>query len=509
MLSRDRNLLALVFVVALCSMAYQLLVGAVATQLTGDSVTQFSVAVGVFLSALGLGAFLSRAVQDRLLYRLLWVEVLLGLVGGCSALLLHYVHAQGGELLPALVGVSLAIGLLSGFELPLVLRLVETPQELDRRVSLVLSADYVGGLGAALAFPLLLLPELGAIQAAFALGLLNLTVVWVVIFRFDLEISPGRSVALASAAATSLLLVGLACSDELQSWVESKAHPGRSIVSHQTRYQRLLLARGRADLRLYINGNLQFSSRDEHRYHEALVHPAMLAAARRERVLILGGGDGLAAREVLAYPEVRTVHLVDLDPAMLALFRDDPALSALNEKSLDDPRLTATARDAMAYLEDTPWRYDVIVVDLPDPNSLDLGKLYSRRFYALASRCLRSGGALVIQSTSPWYAPDAYWCIVSTVESASRPERPLSVHPYWVTVPTFGGDWGFTLALAAGAQLPLGQPPVRTRFLTAEVLAGLFAFPRDTKRQETAINRLDDQALVRYYWAAQDGQRGR
>ncbi|HTO11042.1 MAG TPA: polyamine aminopropyltransferase, partial [Candidatus Binatia bacterium] len=246
--------------------------------------------------------------------------------------------------------------------------------------------------------------------------------------------------------------------------------------------------------RLVLNGNLQFAERDEYRYHEALVHPVLAAHPAPRRVLILGGGDGLAAREVLRYPAVASVTLVDLDGEMTRLFADNAMLRALNGGALADPRVRVINADAFVWLQAARETFDVAVVDFPDPHNFSLGKLYSRTFYRLLRSRLEPDGLAVVQATSPMFARRSFWCIAETVRSAG-----LAPRPYHVYVPSFG-EWGFVLAAAAEWTPPRAYPP-GLRFLTVEGTASLFAFPPDMDAVPVEVNRLDNQILVHYYGA--------
>jgi spermidine synthase len=249
-------------------------------------------------------------------------------------------------------------------------------------------------------------------------------------------------------------------------------------------------------VRLFLNGNLQFHSRDEYRYHEALVHPAMAAHGAPKRVLILGGGDGMAAREVLKYASVESVTLVDLDAGMTSLFSTSPDLLALNKGSLVDPRVRVINADAGKWLEQSTERFDFAIADFPDPSNYSLGKLYTVSFYRLLKRHLAESGLAVIQSTSPYNARRAYWSV-----EASLREAGWRTWPYHALVPSFG-EWGFILA-GKGYRMP-ERIPVDTHFLTPDVLKSLFMFPPDMARVEVEPNRLNSQPLVRYFeedWA--------
>lgn len=504
-----RLLLFSVLVVATCGLVYELINATMASYLLGDSVTQFSLVIGVYLSAMGLGSWLSKFVVRRLANRFITVQLIIALVGGFSAPALFLGFAVLAGIRPLLFAILIIVGTMVGLEIPLLMRLMPGKRELKDLVAQVLAFDYIGALLASIAFPLLLLPWLGLVRTSLLFGTFNAAVaLWSArAFRAELV----RPQWVTAQALIVLLLTGscLLVGGRIESFGERQLYDSPVIFSQKTRYQRLTITRWSDDVRLYIDGNLQFSSADEHRYHESLVHPAFaareqLASTPARRVLVLGGGDGLAIRELLRYPAITQIDLVDLDPEMTRLFREVPALAELNHGSLSDPRVTVHNADAMRWLEQ--WRgdgasaqpWDIVVVDLPDPNNLSLGKLYSREFYRLLRTALAPDGVAVVQSTSPYLSPQAFWCIVATLDAAD-----LYPVPYHAHVPSFG-DWGFVLVartkLAKPEALAFELPkPEQLRFLTAELVGTLFAFPVDQQPLEVEVNRLDTQMLVRYY----------
>ena len=221
------------------------------------------------------------------------------------------------------------------------------------------------------------------------------------------------------------------------------------------------MTQGKLGHRLFLNGNLQFAERDEYRYHEALVHPAMAAfsAGGPKRVAVLGGGDGMAVREVLKYPSVESVTLVELDPAMTKLFSEQPTLVKLNGGALTSPKVKVVNTDAFALAGEAGTdTFDVIIVDFPDPTNFSIGKLYTNSFYALLDKRLSASGYAVIQTTSPLVARKSYWTVAATIESVG-----LTATPYHAHVPSFG-EWGFIIA----SRRPWHQPkalPAGLRFL--------------------------------------------
>jgi spermidine synthase len=507
-------LLFSVLVVATCGLVYELITATMASYLLGDSVTQFSLVIGVYLSAMGLGSYLSRFVVGRLANRFVQVQLIIALVGGFSAPTLFLGFSAFESIRPLLFGMLVIIGAMVGLEIPLLMRLMPGKQELKDLVARVLAFDYIGALLASIAFPLLLLPWLGLVRTSLLFGTINAAVALWSARAFERQLVRPRLVTVQALLVLAVTSTSLAFGGRIEAFGERQLYESPIIYSQKTRYQRLTLTRWSDDVRLYIDGNLQFSSADEHRYHESLVHPAFAAREQlgprpAKRVLILGGGDGLALREVLRYPAIDAVDLVDLDPEMTRLFRDTPALAELNADALADARVTVHNADAMRWLEQrrsgavsddkaplAPW--DVIVIDLPDPNNFSLGKLYTVAFYRLVRAALAPDGVAVVQSTSPYLSPRAYWCVIATLDAADL--HPL---PYHAHVPSFG-DWGFALVARAPIERPQAlsrelPEPEALRFLSSELVPTLFAFPADQQPLEVEINRLDTQMLVRYY----------
>ncbi|MEB2325086.1 MAG: polyamine aminopropyltransferase, partial [Sorangiineae bacterium] len=332
----------MVLVIATAGLVYELCIAAVASYVLGDSVTQFSTVIGVYLSALGLGAWLSRFV-DRNLERV-FVDVELGtaVVGALSAPGLFLAFGFTGAFRLVLYSVVVLVGVLVGLELPLLMRILRRELEFKELVARALTFDYAGALIGSLAFSLILVPRLGLIQTSIVSGLVNALVGLASTWLLRAPGAPPGAMDAPRARAvvvTLALFVLLAVSGRVTALTEAQLYPGRIFHAEQSAYQRIVLSERGAGFELFLNGNLQFSSLDEHRYHEALVHPAMGAAARRARVLIGGGGDGLAAREALRWPEVEALTLVDLDPAMTRLATSDQRLRRQNQGSLTDPRV--------------------------------------------------------------------------------------------------------------------------------------------------------------------------
>jgi spermidine synthase len=490
-------LLASVFAIATCGLIYELIAGTLASYLLGDSVTQFSTIIGVYLFAMGIGSYLSKFVQRNEVGVFIQVELLVGLVGGCSAALLFALFAQVSSFRVLLYAMVTIVGVLVGLEIPLLLRILKDRLEFKELVSQVFTFDYIGALLASLLFPLVLVPHLGLVRSSFLFGALNVAVAVATARLLRPHVAWSRPLQVAGILILAALSTGFAFSDRLLAWSEKGAYVDTVIFAKSTPYQRIVLTREASDLRLYLNGNLQFSSRDEYRYHEALVHPGLARLSAPRDVLVLGGGDGIAVREVLRYGSVSNVVLVDLDSEMTRLFSTQELLLSINQSSLRSPRVHVTNADAFAWLKENTNQFDLIIADFPDPSNFSLGKLYTTAFYARARSALRPDGAMVVQCTSPWVARKSFWCVDETLHASG-----FVTEPYHLYVPSFG-EWGFILAsrhpLPDRLNLPAGL-----KYITDASAKDMFHFPPDMGPLPVEVNRLNNQMLVRYFeeeWA--------
>ena len=493
----QRPLLASVFIVASCGLAYELIAGALASYLLGDSVMQFSTVIGVYLFAMGIGSWLSQHIEERLLERFIKIELMIGLLGGLSAGLLFLLFTlHSGPFRLSLYAFVFLIGALVGLEIPLIMRILKREVAFKDLVAQVLSVDYIGALAVSVLFPLLLAPHLGLVRSALLFGLLNALVAAWALKLFRTQLDGIVALRLQCTAIIIALLVGFAFAGKFVDMAEANLYAEDIVHAESTPYQRIVVTRWRDETRLYLNHNLQFSSRDEYRYHEALVHPGLAALPGARRVLVLGGGDGMAVREILKYPQIEAVTLVDLDPRMTELFSRSPLLRTLNHEALSSPKVRIVNADALVWLERNDEIYDFIVADFPDPSNHSLGKLYSTALYRLLKHHLAHTGLAVIQATSPLYARQSYWTIVATLEAAG-----WQTAPYHALVPSFG-EWGYILASPSASPSGYRAPqtiPAPTRFVTADALPALFHFPADMARLDAEPNRLDNQNLVRVF----------
>lgn len=469
----------------------QYVVGVAASNILGSSIHYITLTVGLMFLGMAIASVFQERFQDgNLLVKFVLIEVTLAVLGGFAPLVIYYAYGNLFEHFELIYWLNvIAIGLLVGMEIPVVMRLIEQHgTTLKVNLKLVNGADYFGGFVAVIVFNYVLLRNFPITEIGFIVAGANLLVAIGTVVYFDRlgELDRRAFVYPLLVLSTALCVFGYQNNREWIIPLQQRFYDDPIVFETTTRYQHLVITRsagrcggGVDDIRLYINGNTQFGSCDEHVYHDNLVLPAMALAERRERILILGGGDGLALRDILRHGGVEHVTLVDLDPDMVEIARDNPYLSALNEGSFEDARVVAVENDAVqqdgglfaeVWLETgqvdadnqpvteraatvrrmhidagrfaavTDQAFDVIIIDLPDPSTLELSKLYTEQFYADLRRKLRPGGVVVVQSTSPIHAREVFLEIGRTMEAGG-----LSAIPYRDNVPSFG-EWGFWLA---------------------------------------------------------------
>ncbi|TXS30657.1 polyamine aminopropyltransferase [Streptomyces sp. ms191] len=510
--------LAVVFVCAACGLVYELELVALASYLIGDSVTQASVVLSVMVFAMGVGSLLAKRLRCHAAVGFGLVEAGLALIGGCSALVLYAAFAWLGESRYVLVGFSLAIGVLIGAEIPLLMSLIQRAEsarspgarEKDDAAGTVadlFAADYVGALVGGLAFPFLLLPWLGQLTGALVTGAVNAVagaglVLW--LFRRDLTARARTLLIAVNVTVLAVLATATVLVDDFESAARRAVYGDSVRVAVHTRQQEVVVTgEPGTPPDLFLDGRLRVAGQDEYRYHEALVHPAMNGA--HARVLIVGGGDGLAAREVLRYPGVEAVTVVELDPGVVDLARTDPELAALNRQAFRDPRVQVAYADAFRWLRGAgaSHRYDVVISDLPDPGITSSTKLYSEEFYGLVARALADGGRVVVHAGSASARPRTYWTVEATLRSAGFAARPYGANGRatgFAAGPdraerASGGergprDWGFLLAAPGRNPPPLGlaaDAPVLRSLTTGRLVTGARSTERTRDRDGAAL----------------------
>ncbi|CAH0994617.1 Polyamine aminopropyltransferase [Emticicia aquatica] len=491
-------LLFSVFLVATCGLIYELIAGTLASYLMGDSISQFSIIIGLYLFSMGIGSFCSKYFDENLLDWFIQIELLVGLVGGITSSILFIIFNSVESFQWILYGLISLTGIFVGLEIPLLMQILNQSNfGFKDIISKVFTFDYVGALLASILFPLVFMPKMGLIRTSFFFGILNTLVALLVLYHYSKELKYRTTLWLQAFFVFILLTLGFIFSDKILSWAEASTYDEKIIFAKTSPYQRIVLTRQDNNIKLFLNRNLQFSSFDEYRYHEALIHPLMTFTKNPEKILVLGGGDGMAVRELLKYTSIKSITLIDLDADMTNLFRKNEMLTRLNQNALNNIKVKVLNQDAFLWIKQNKILFDAIVIDFPDPNNFALGKLYSNTFYRELTHTLAPEGFIVVQSTSPFMAPKSYWCVNKTLQSVG-----FKTLPYHVYVPSFG-DWGYVLA-SKQAFISRNVFQRNLRFMNDETFKQSQFFPKDMAQRATEINKLNNQILVQYFeeeWA--------
>lgn len=500
------NILKLsLFATGLSGIVAEYILATLATYFLGDSILQWTMILSVMLFSMGLGSRISKFIDKHLLERFIFIEFTLSVLVSFCALTTYFLAGATTYHYLIIYSFSIVIGLLIGLEIPLVIRLNDQFEELKVNVSAVMEKDYYGSLIGGIFFVFVGLPKLGLTYTPFVLGGLNLIVAFLlfIFLRKRIDKPLGLPIQLTGFFITALIILGVIFAQPIVQYGEQKQYKDKIVYTERSKYQRLVITQYKDNYWFYINSNQQLSTVDEHLYHEPMVHPVMKLSNYAKNVLILGGGDGCAAREVLKYPEVEQIKLVDLDPMVTKLAKNNTIFNTMNDSALWNPKVEVLNRDAYTYLQQTKEYYDVIIVDFPDPKSVELARLYSYEFYKLCHRQLRPNGLIVIQSGSPYFATKAFLCIGKTVRAAGF--NTTQLHNQVITL----GQWGWTIGAKA---IPENQLVTRlrelsfedipTRWLNHDAMYLITAFGKPLVEVDTAailINKVHEPILDAYY----------
>ncbi len=493
------------FATGLSGIVAEYVLSTLATYFLGDSVFQWTMIVSIMLFSMGLGSRLSKYFENNLLQKFIYIEFILSLLAAFVSVITYLSAAFIGVEGLVIYSLSILLGLLIGMEIPLVIRINDSYETLRVNISSAMENDYYGSLLGGIFFAFIGLPYLGLTYTPFILGSVNLIVAisLFVLLKEEVEIKVRKKLIAFSVASSLGILIGLLFADKAIDFGETERYADKVIYTKQTPYQRISITQSKGDFWLFINGNQQLSTIDEVMYHEPLVHPVMAILKEPTSVLVLGGGDGGAVREILKYPSVQKITLVDLDPAMTKLGQDYPLLVEMNQNAMNHKKLTIINTDGYNFLEDTKEYFDAIIIDLPDPKSVELGRLYSYEFYKLCYKQLRPNGTLITQAGSPYYAARAFNCIDKTMQASGFTTLPL--HNQVITL----GEWGWVMGAKSITKAHLKQmvqncniSKVETRWMNQESLTlitsfGENSFPNQTDSVE--INKIHNPVLYKYY----------
>ncbi|GAF01427.1 spermidine synthase [Saccharicrinis fermentans DSM 9555 = JCM 21142] len=498
-------LMAAIFATGFSGIVAEYLLSTLASYFLGDSTVQWALIVSTMMFSMGLGSRISKSFESRLTEKFLMLEFILSLVVSFVPLIVYTASAYMQSLSILIYSCSITIGILIGMEIPLVTRINDQYDDLRVNISKVLENDYYGSLLGGVFFAFIGIPFLGINYTPFVLGLVNFSVaIGVYIFLKKYIDSGFKKYFNVAIVFISIIIIGGAfMADPIIKYGEQRKYKDKVVYAEQTRYQRIVITQWKKDFWLYLNGNQQLCTMDEMMYHEPLVHPAMSLHPLPKDVLVFGGGDGCAVREILKYQTTDKITLVDLDPAMTKLGMEYPLLTELNKGALSNKKVEILNKDGFVFLNEDTAFYDVVIIDLPDPRTVELGRLYSEEFYRTAYKHLRPGGVIITQAGSPYFATKAFKCIIKTMESAGF--NTIALHNQVITL----GEWGWSLGVKTDGAYPLKKAlqslrfkDIETRWIDHEAMQLITSFGKNIypgQSDSVQVNKIQDPVLYRYY----------
>lgn len=494
-----------IFATGLSGIVAEYILSTLATYFLGDSILQWTMIMSTMLFSMGLGSRISKSMKTNLLEKFIFIEFLLSFLVAFSSLTVYIISAWSVYTGVVIYGMSILIGLMIGMEIPLVVRLNQEFQALRVNISSVLEYDYYGSLLGGIFFAFVGLPYLGLTYTPIVLGFVNFVVaigLFIILWRkVDYKLKT-RIISIASVLCL-VLFSGFFVAQPIIRFGEQIKYKDKVVYSEQSKYQKIVITQWKNDYWLFINGNQQLSSFDEEMYHEPLVHPALGLSKTPYNILILGGGDGCAVREVLKYTEVQKITLVDLDPAMTNLGKNNPIIKGINNDAFSSDLVEVINTDGYNYIENTKNMFDVIIIDLPDPKTIELSRLYSYEFYSKCYKHLKKFGVIITQAGSPYFASNAFNCINSTMKKAGFTTVPM--HNQVVTL----GEWGWILGAKNISEDNLKSElrrldfkSIDTKWINNEAMSLLTSFGKNYFRKDSTVievNEIHNPVLYKYY----------
>jgi spermidine synthase len=491
-----------IFATGISGLTSEFILSTLASYFIGNVIVQWTIVLSIMLFAMGIGSRMSRFITKRILLTFLWIEFSLSLLISFSPLLVYALASKTEFIHSVIYTLALLVGFCIGFEIPLATRLNETYEPLNKNISNIMSWDYIGSLIGGLLFAFWGLPELGITNTAFTFGALNLSVAILLFWNYRSALFKEKKWMIASVLVLiSLLSIGFYKSDDIVLYSEQSRYKDKIVYQKQSKYQHITVTQWKEHYWLYINGNQQLSTFDEFLYHEPMVHPIMALTPEHKNILIIGGGDGFNVKEILKYEDVKTITVVDLDPAMTRLGKEFEGIVKYNESALSHAKVTVLNEDGFTFLEKNETFYDIIMIDLPDAKTIEINKLYSLEFYRLAHHALRPNGHIITQAGSPYYATKAFYCIDKTMKEANFTN--LQLHNQILTL----GEWGWIIGSKKYTKEQMVKIVKQTsyknlnnKWLTKEAIDLITSFGKpliDTVNVQ--INTINSPMLYKYY----------
>jgi len=528
----------MVGLIASCGLIYEYLISHYSGIVIGVVDKAIYGIIGIMLVAMGVGAaFAGRCIKDNYTSFVV-LESVISITGSTAGLFLGASYAisywipeslyisMGLEnnifanlsgilsktvsLLPYIA--AFIMGFLIGMEIPI---LTSAREEFinstkSENFSIMYGSDYAGaGIGAAVWVLWMLSLDVNTSSVIVSATNIFAGIIFLIVFWKKIQYKKSI-ILLKSFSILTVTLVSI-FGTSIHRDFEDMLYKDNVIYSFNTHYQHITITemdnKGNNVYSLFINNKLQFSSSDERLYHELLVQPVMNMNKKHEKVLLIGGGDGLALREIFKWNDVKSVTMLDLDDKLINFFskpvyKGDKQINKkfieLNNNSFADKRLHLMLGDAYNNIDKIKDKFDVVIVDLPDPGNPNLNKLYSTSFYKKINRVMDIHGAMVIQSTSPYHAKNTFLSIRKTVESSKFPY----VNQYHHNIPSFG-EWGWTIATKDGIDplYSVRHTFKNTDWLNKGVFKASFEFGKGFLSYYNSIkeNHLDGYVIYDYY----------
>jgi spermidine synthase len=547
--TKQKNTIAIlisvsVFFSGMSSMMNEFNLSSISSMILGNANEQWAMTIGIMLLAMGVGGFTQRFLDDsKLMLKFMGVELLLSVMGSFAPIIIYGAYAFLPEHFTLIHYFCIfSIGFLVGFEVPLAIRIIEQYKpKLSDNLGFVFGSEYVGTFIGALIFASLILGYVAFTEASFMISGVNLIVAlisftyFITVINKKLEISErinAKFMSLLVILSISLMTYGYMNIKKWEIGIEQKLYADPIVETFTSKYQHIVLTKNprKENFRMYINGNTQWSQDDEHMYHDMTVHPIMALTENHDNILVLGGGDGMAVRELKKYSTIKNITLVDLDAKMINFSKTNKTMRLLNEdafvgvktivpKAVFEGRtvkhrvevekgkfktvanLNTVFIDANNFLNEVKGKFDVVIIDLPDPSTVELSKLYSKEFYMNLKRRMTKDAMVVIQSTSPHHAKESYLAIGRTLASAG-----FNTKAYHQNIPSFG-EWGWWLGWKSVNTVNLNEKIEsstvieNTKFITDEVMKSSFIFGKGilTNAKYNDINTWMKPKLVEIY----------
>ncbi|MFT6746598.1 MAG: spermidine synthase [Glaciecola sp.] len=503
-ISDSKILMSSLFATGIAGIVSEYVLATLATYFLGNSVFQWTIILSIMLFSMGLGSRLSKSINKYVIEYFIAAELLLSLLTSVCALFVYSIMGVTTYIQIFIYFLAILIGLLIGLEIPLVTRINGRYHDLKANISDVMEKDYYGSLIGGLFFAFIGLPYLGLTYTPFVLGTVNLIVATLLFLTFSDRLNPKIKKLLFGSIISLYVLIalGVCYAKPIILFGEQSRYGDKVVYSQQTKYQKITLTSSNNHHILYLNNSMQLNTMDEWLYHEPLVHVPMLLNSGRKNILILGGGDGCAIREVLKYPEVESIKIIDLDPGMTNFGANNPVFKELNENSYHDKKVTIVNQDAFIALESDSQYYDLIIIDFPDPRSIELSRLYTKEMYAFCQKRLKMDGIIITQATSPYFQTKSFHCIKKTMQSAGLNTLPIHNH-----VQSFG-EWGWIIGSKLYSKKHMIKmlssidtlPVKNTRWLTTDALEMMCKFGKPVgDTTEIEVNSIHNPVLFKYY----------